>query len=416
MNDENIDDGSQKDDDENSERKRVVERRGLLDIKMTLSNPDPTAGSEFTVYVLVTNLFDVPIWPNPPQVFLPSEMRPVSSTKSLEDTVKGLSTLFEEAAKGQTPVFDEPKSRIQRFFDTDISKIRDALRYLSNRAVLLDEDLRKVEAERSTIKQQIDSITSGKSWSEKLDLIKNDDNLKQLSSQEAEYAKRADTIREQVTNLTTQIVALTRSSAIIANGDLKINDLRASSRIYVQAAGDVEINLSAAQLVTLDSSLKPGTPLQPGNTVVYSIALAAIKKIFFRPIQYALQYSINFSFELGGIQHTNTATQQLTIRAPIVSVMSGAVVGGAAGYFATFLQNISGTSIRDILSQNWLQGVILLIVTIILSAIAVVFLARKSQTQSLVSVEDFWGGLVIGFLVGYTGTTFFENLAGISGS
>jgi hypothetical protein len=53
------------------------------------------------------------------------------------------------------------------------------------------------------------------------------------------------------------------------------------------------------------------------------------------------------------------------------------------------------------------------VVAVILSGIAVVFMARKSEAQSFVSVEDFWGGLLIGFLVGYTGTSFFEQLTGV---
>jgi hypothetical protein len=49
----------------------------------------------------------------------------------------------------------------------------------------------------------------------------------------------------------------------------------------------------------------------------------------------------------------------------------------------------------------------------ILAAIAIIFMVRKSDTQSFVSVEDFWGGVLIGFLVGYTGTEFFETLTKI---
>ena len=37
------------------------------------------------------------------------------------------------------------------------------------------------------------------------------------------------------------------------------------------------------------------------------------------------------------------------------------------------------------------------------SIAVVVAFARKSSAQPLVSVEDFWGGLVIGFTVGYFG-------------
>jgi hypothetical protein len=88
--------------------------------------------------------------------------------------------------------------------------------------------------------------------------------------------------------------------------------------------------------------------------------------------------------------------------------MSGAIIGGAAGYLASFLQNFANE-----LTVDWLQSVILFFLTMILSAMSVVFLARKSETQVLISVEDFWGGLVIGFLVGYTGITFFNNIAGL---
>jgi hypothetical protein len=84
------------------------------------------------------------------------------------------------------------------------------------------------------------------------------------------------------------------------------------------------------------------------------------------------------------------------------------VVGGAAGYFVNLLQNMANN-----LAPVSVNNIIALISTIILSAMAVVFLARKSETQALISVEDFWGGLVIGFLVGYTGVSFFEGLAGL---
>lgn len=45
---------------------------------------------------------------------------------------------------------------------------------------------------------------------------------------------------------------------------------------------------------------------------------------------------------------------------------------------------------------------------------AVVFVARKSETQSFVTVEDFWGGMVTGFLVGYAGVAFFQSLTGVT--
>lgn len=53
------------------------------------------------------------------------------------------------------------------------------------------------------------------------------------------------------------------------------------------------------------------------------------------------------------------------------------------------------------------------LVAAILSVAAVIFAARKSDVQSFVSVEDFWGGALVGFLIGYSGATVFEGLTGI---
>ncbi len=41
-----------------------------------------------------------------------------------------------------------------------------------------------------------------------------------------------------------------------------------------------------------------------------------------------------------------------------------------------------------------------------MSAILVVSFARKSGVQQIVSVEDFWGGLFLGFLTGFLGQKF----------
>lgn len=387
-----------------------VGSRGLLDIKTTLSNPDPMAGSEFTVYVLVTNLFDVPIWPIPPKIFLPSEMRPVSAQRILEDSVKNLSNLLEHTAKGSVPIPTQPRSRFRRFFNGEKSKTRSIVQSLAKRVLDLEEELQEKESDIHQIQLEIEQITSGKTWSERLVMIKDNETLRQLSKQEADLTRNTEIVREEITNLTTQIVTLTGSNVIIANGDLKIENLNLASRLFVQAFGDVEISLASPQLVSLESSLEPGIPLQPGNTVVYSLALTTRKTILFRPIQYTLQYSVNFSFEgFTGTQQTNMATQQMTIRAPIISVMSGSILGGLAGSFVRTLMQ-DPTAIAP--SKDF---VILLLIAVILSAIAVVFLARKSETQALVTVEDFWGGIVIGFLVGYTGVSFFESLMGQTG-
>ncbi|MFZ3060041.1 MAG: hypothetical protein WA102_09930 [Candidatus Methanoperedens sp.] len=48
-------------------------------------------------------------------------------------------------------------------------------------------------------------------------------------------------------------------------------------------------------------------------------------------------------------------------------------------------------------------------VAIIFSMLAVIAFARKSSAQTLITIPDFWGGIFIGFLAGYSEKTFIEK-------
>ena len=49
-------------------------------------------------------------------------------------------------------------------------------------------------------------------------------------------------------------------------------------------------------------------------------------------------------------------------------------------------------------------------VSLVLAAMTVVLFARKKDVQPLIAVEDFWGGVAMGFLAAYVGPAIFENL------
>ncbi len=172
--------------------------------------------------------------------------------------------------------------------------------------------------------------------------------------------------------------------------------------------------------IDLMGSLPEGAASQPGNTAVYTIIMKTKDFLLFRPSQYRLQFSINYCFEKASefknsaaIEDvrdlfTNTVASTLSIRASMYSVIIGSAIGGLFGALARFLQ--SGI----LTPKNIFDSIISIALSVILSVAAVIFLARKSGAQSFVSVEDLWGGMLIGFLVGYSGVSFFENLAGIS--
>ena len=191
--------------------------------------------------------------------------------------------------------------------------------------------------------------------------------------------------------------------------------------------------------IELESSLPSYAALQPGSTAVYTAVLYVKNSIIFTPSQYRLQFNVNYSFtsltpiglsKINQVQSddtitqeiinnssiereealfTNTVAHEISIRPSVYSIMFGSTIGGSIGSLARLLQinpSLSWTSFTEV---DFLVGIS---VSIILSAVAIVFMARKSDTQSFLAVEDFWGGVLIGFLIGYTGASFFQELTG----
>jgi len=96
----------------------------------------------------------------------------------------------------------------------------------------------------------------------------------------------------------------------------------------------------------------------------------------------------------------DTVPFDLDIRASFSSTILGSAIGGFVGSL-TRSQDLSG----------WLRSPVLFpaIISAILAIITVVAFARKSDAQPLVAVEDFLGGLLLGFVVGYTGNALFQQ-------
>jgi hypothetical protein len=84
--------------------------------------------------------------------------------------------------------------------------------------------------------------------------------------------------------------------------------------------------------------------------------------------------------------------------------MVGAVLGGAIGGVARLINALQTGN------ANAQTQMLSLLLALILSAITVVSFARKSGVQQIVSIEDFWGGLFLGFLIGFFGQSFALDL------
>jgi hypothetical protein len=143
--------------------------------------------------------------------------------------------------------------------------------------------------------------------------------------------------------------------------------------------------------------------LQPGDSVVRQFVLRTRSRIFFTPLAHT--FEIQATYSVDGLDHTVCIPFRLNIRAAMSSIVLGAIFGAALGGVVRALstQGSSGGP------ENIARG---LVVAILASIAVVAAFARRSNAQPFVSVEDFWGGLVIGFSVGFFGFSQFTHLFG----
>lgn len=243
------------------------------------------------------------------------------------------------------------------------------------------------------------------------------------------------------------------NSVFNIRGDSNIGTIRVDSRFdgVANIRGDANIGHlefynseqklereTKTNTIELESSLPSHATLQPGSTAVYTALLSVKNSIIFTPSQYRLQFNVNYSFkslisgklrDVKQVQEdnainqenvrkkqeeeelfTNTVPHEISIRPSVYSIMLGSVIGGGIGSLARALQINPSLDWTNFTSADFIVSIA---VSVILSAVAIVFMARKSDTQSFLSIEDFWGGLLIGFLIGYTGASFFQELTGI---
>jgi hypothetical protein len=112
----------------------------------------------------------------------------------------------------------------------------------------------------------------------------------------------------------------------------------------------------------------------------------------------------------------NTVSYEIAIRPSVYSLIGGAAIGRISGSVARLLKLTGQFDLSVITWSGGLSSGFTIALAVILSAVSIIFVTRKSEAQSFISVEDFWGGLLIGFFVGYTGTEFFSDLIRVKGT
>jgi hypothetical protein len=340
---------------------------GLLDLSVGTSVTEVYSGKDFTLYLHIKNPFSKAVWLRSVELSLPTQ----------------LSWRAGEASRdhgNSNRRMDEKLHRSIAKKSAEIARLREEVSQLQ------PEDA----ARRNKIHREIASLEA----------------RYQVDSERLSYRTGHVNIdvRGDARLVTTQITSDGLHVSAIDGSQVVIDNIRIGS-------GDPE-------RVPLQSSLPKGAALQPGSTDVWTIRLGSGRSPFFVPSKYNLQLTAIYSLTAPSPSdaetptdytslYANTTSYTVTIRAALWSIILGGAIGGAVGSCAKLLQDAkslgghAGTSI----------GALLL--AVILSGAAIIFSARKADAQTFVTVEDFWGGLLVGFLIGYSGTSAFHSITGV---
>jgi len=175
------------------------------------------------------------------------------------------------------------------------------------------------------------------------------------------------------------------------------------------AVSTEEINRKVSDLIApLEEQLKRNLEqvstqerhLQPGNSDTWVFTLRTKLGVRFRPASYSQDIAIDY--EVDGKTHFQSVTYSLDIQASLTSVIIGAILGAVAGVVAN-KPNLPGWDLSIVAA---------FISAVLLSVFAVIAFARKDGVQPIVAIQDIWGGLLVGFLVGYSGVQVLGNLFG----
>lgn len=370
--------------------------RGLLDLSVALSSRDITAGNQFALFVLVRNPFNKPVWIRRVHVSLPSELK-----------------LADPAALSKK---EQKEQRVKkRYAREEFEKyLNEKEKFDQQNREFIDEKKIKLEAKISLLEKRLEKILS------EFNNDMSDDRERHLNKLESLLQK----LRREIENLSIQE---SDKNFLNMSGSPRIGMLRIDSKsdgsanfsgeprigyLEIYNSDQVLKETTQTRTIELESSLPSHAALQPGSTAVYTAVLYVRNSIIFTPSQYRLQFNVNYSFtsltpkginKINQVQSddtitqeivnssleseeelfTNTVAHEISIRPSVYSIMLGSTIGGGVGSVARLLQVNPSLNWVSFTDADFLVGIS---VSVILSAVAIVFMARKSDTQSFLSV------------------------------
>jgi hypothetical protein len=326
--------------------------RGSLRLTVNASSPQVTAGADFSIFVIIQNPFELPITIYRVQTHIPVELVDVNGTRLYLASLEA-----DSADRLQLPIQIRVWPFVNASFNLNLSAVLGGVRWIVHRLAV---------RQRHTGT----AIAVGTDFGPKLE--------QQIISAEIHVGEAGE--RSTVAGIMFQ---------------------------FPQNPSAEELDRLFRRLEDYKTGLIPDT-LQPGDSVVKQFVLRTRNWLFFTPLTHRFQIQVNYSAD--GVDHTDTISYEQTIRSGIPAVAIGAAVGAIVGTFLkTLMASPAGNSAKflGLFGESFLAA---LAVSLLASLAVVVAFARKSSAQPIVSVEDFWGGSLIGFSTSFFGFDQFLHL------
>lgn len=161
----------------------------------------------------------------------------------------------------------------------------------------------------------------------------------------------------------------------------------------------------------IEDSDQPVETVLPSETSSYSFKALVSRWLFASGGEIVFPGSIKYRFK----EKIHFAPFEVcfVLRPPLIANGLGAALGAILGSSARGLRD-SGAEFFQHPSLEFLAATSL---AAILAIVAVIYSSRRTgESQPIITVEDFWGGLIAGFSVGYLGHEFFQRLVPVAGN
>lgn len=109
-------------------------------------------------------------------------------------------------------------------------------------------------------------------------------------------------------------------------------------------------------------------------------------------------------FRVGDEHHSQVVPVSLSVQPPVKAIVLGTISGGILGWLARQLN-------KGILTDNFSvpAAIVSVLGVIVMAMILAIVLSRQEASKGFVTLEDFYGAFVVGAILGYTGTQYFED-------